>query len=86
MHSPLRNLKTELKDFQKYPAPLYVQDDLTQLRAKRAYLARQLKQHGRIDDTWVWDSKVLVKDLRGRIHQVLRKKDLEKFHEANGDG
>ena len=48
----------------------YIQDDLTALRAKIAYKARQLRNEGKLNDTWVFDSRVLVKDLHNHIKQV----------------
>ena len=51
--------RKELKniDKEKYQRPIYFHDDLTARRAKLAY---QLKNTGKIVDTWVIDSKVIV--------------------------
>ena len=56
----------------------YFQDDLTTKRARMDYLARQLRRSGAILDTWVDDSKVLVKDKYNRIHNIRLMADLEK--------
>lgn len=58
------------------PCPIFIQDDLTAARAKMAFRARQLKRDGKITDTWVFDSRVLIKDSRGTIHQVKSFNDL----------
>ena len=60
----------------KYPTPVFLQDDLTQRRAKLAYLGRKLVQQKKIEDTWVFDSKILIKDLHNRIRPIRNIKDL----------
>ena len=42
-------------------------DDLTKTRANLAFKAREAKRMGKLTDTWVIDSKVMVKDLHVRI-------------------
>ena len=71
-----KKLGSKLTDKAKYPKPVYFQDDLTANRAKLAYTGRQLKSKGLIDDSWVFDSKVLIKDKQGRIKNISRLKDL----------
>ena len=66
-------------DEQKYPRPIYFQDDLTTRRAKIACQARQGKKARKLTDTWIIDSKVMVKDMNNRIHQVRTQKDIEHF-------
>ena len=61
----LKNIDREI-----YPRSIYFHDDLTTKRAKLAYQARQLKRSGAILDTWVFDSKVMVKDNRSRVHNI----------------
>ena len=63
----------------KNPRPIYIQDDLTALRAKIAFMARQLRNQGKINDTWIFDSRVLVKDLHNRIKQVNCLSDLNAY-------
>ena len=63
----------------KNPRPIYIQDDLTALRANIAYKARQLRNEGKLNDTWVFDSRVLVKDLHNHIKQVNCLNDLNVY-------
>ena len=63
----------------KNPRPIYIQDDLTALRAKIAFMARQLRNQGKINDTWIFDSRVLVKDLHNRIKHVNCLSDLNAY-------
>ena len=58
---------------------LFFQDDLTAGRARLAFEARTLKRLKLIEDTWVWDSKVLIKEFNGRTYPVTRVTDLYKF-------
>ena len=62
---------------------VYIADDLTKRRAQMAYQARQLKRAGLIQDTWTFDSKILVKDLRNRILPIMTENDLSKFHQSS---
>ena len=79
--SRVMSVRKKLKDIDSndYALPIYFQDDLTARRAKLAYDMRQLKKRKVIADTWVWDSKILCKDLRGRIHNITRQKDTKDF-------
>ena len=54
-------------------------DDLTRASAKLAYLARELKRSKKIADTWVFDCRVMIKNLYNRISQVDSIADLEKY-------
>ena len=58
---------------------IYMADDLTRTRAKLAYLARELKRSKKIADTWVFDCRVMIKNLYNRISQVDSIADLEKY-------
>ena len=58
---------------------IYMADDLTMARAKLAYLARELKRSKKIADTWVFDCRVMIKNLYNRISQVDSIADLEKY-------
>ena len=75
-----------------YPHEVFFSDDLTSKRAKLAFRARQLMRSKKIAETWVYDSKIFVKDNHGRISRPIRgEKDLLKFEkppqeEANNDG
>ena len=83
-----RRTKTRVMDFrkelknidkEKYQRPIYFQDDLTARRAKLAYQARQLKNTGKIVDTWVIDSKVMIKDKHYRIHHLRTEQDISQI-------
>ena len=62
-------------------------DDLTSTRAKLAFKARQLKKAGKIEDTWVYDSKIFVKDRYSRVSPPIKgDKDLLKYEKPPGGG
>ena len=63
----------------KFPPPVYISDDLTRTRAKLAFQARQFRNNKRIQDTWVVDSKIMIKDNNNRISKVNRPEDLHEF-------
>ena len=62
-----------------YTRPIFVSDDLTKDCARLAFKARELKRQGRIQDTWVHDCSILVKDSVGRISKISQPDDLQKF-------
>ena len=62
-----------------YPKPVYFSDDLTRKRAKLAFKCRELKRLGHLKDTWVFDSRILVKDNHNRIAKVNTVDDLRKY-------
>ena len=62
-----------------FPHPVFITDDLTQRRSKLAYTARGLKRGSKIDDTWVFDCRILIKDKFGIIHQINKEDDLKKY-------
>ena len=68
--------RKELKniDKEKYQRPIYFQDDLT---ARRAC---QLKNTGKIVDTWVIDSKVMIKDKHFRVHHLRTEQDISQIN------
>ena len=49
---------------------VYLADDLTKMRAFLAFRARQAKRDHKIMDTWVIDTKIMIKDNHSRICQV----------------
>ena len=61
---------------------VYIADDLTKRRANLAFQARKMKNEKHIQDTWVTNCKVLVKDNYGRISQITVLEDLQKFTRA----
>ena len=60
-------------------AKVFITDDLTKMRAKLAYQARQLKRSKLILDTWVDDCKILVKNFHNRMSPINSLQDLRKF-------
>ena len=75
-----KNLKNiDTKTHMTYKDPLFFQDDLTARRAKLAYQARNLRNQKKISETWIWDSKVLIKDNRGRIHNIKNANELKQY-------
>ena len=61
------------------PQPIiYISDDLTKTRATLAFRARESKQQHLIADTWIIDSKVMIKDNRSRIYHVKSEDELKK--------
>ena len=65
-----------------YPTPVYFQDNLTAARAKLAFAARKMKLDGDIAETWVWDSKILVKTNAGHIRSISSELDLQQAKRA----
>ena len=55
---------------QNREAPVFVNDDLTNRRAKLAFDCRKLKKEKKIADNWTYNGKVVVKDLTGKISEV----------------
>ena len=53
-----------------FPYPVYISDDLTQKRAKLAQKCRQLKRDKKISDTWIFEGRVLAKDLHQHVHEI----------------
>ena len=67
-----KDVKKKLKDLDhsSYPYKVYFQDDLTARRAKLAFEARQLKRSGAISDTWIANSKIIIKDNYNHISSI----------------
>ena len=85
----LKNISTNVNTKKDYPYPVFFTDDLTSRRAKLAFRARQLLRNKKIQETWVYDSKIFIKDNYGRISRPIRgEKDLLKYEkplQADGD-
>ena len=62
-----------------FPNPVYVEDDLTQRRAKLAFNARCLRRDRIIDSTWVFDTRIMVKDAHGKIIEIKSQSELDKL-------
>ena len=63
----------------QFPNPVFVEDDLTQRRSKLAFHARQLRRDNIIDNTWIFDTRIMIKDLRGNISEIKAEGDIEKL-------
>ena len=76
-----KDAKKSLKgvDMMNYPFLVFFNDDLTARRAKIAFEARQFKGWGLIKDTWVSNSKIIIKDLHNHIHAVTTPTGISKF-------
>ena len=62
------------------PLPeVYITDDLTQRKARLAFLARNLKRNELISDSWTMDCKILIKNLYSHICQVNHESDLAEY-------
>lgn len=58
---------------------IWVNEDLTDLRAELAYKTRSLKKSKNITDCWTAYGKVMIKDLANKVHVISQKADLQKF-------
>jgi hypothetical protein len=67
------------KDVQKVFPGVAVFEDLTRARASLAFQARKLKKEHKLESTWTFDGKVIVKDLKGVIHLIRSPEDLTKL-------
>ena len=60
--------------------PIYISDDLTKRRANLAFEARKLKRANHIQDTWITNCKIIVKDNYNRISLISSLQDLQKLN------
>ena len=76
-----KDVKKKLKDLDhsSYPYKVYFQDDLTARRAKLAFEARQLKRSGAISDTWIANSKIIIKDNYNHIRSITAPSGLTRY-------
>ena len=58
---------------------IYVNEDLTNVRAKRFWHLRHMKKNQLIKDCWSFDGRLLVKDLQNHIRQINCEADIEKL-------
>lgn len=58
---------------------IYVSEDLTARRSGLLYTCRRLKNAGFIQGCWTTDGRILVKDLKDDILQIMVKTDIAKF-------
>ena len=57
---------------------IFINDDLTKTRAEIAGKARELKRTNKIEDTWVRDGFIFIKDA-GKIDKITTKRELAVF-------
>ena len=55
---------------------IYIVDDLTKMRGNLAYESRKTKRNGEIAETWVIDTKIMIKTNHSRISQIFSLSDL----------
>ena len=68
---------TDVDIQQLFPLPIYISDDLAPRRARLAKRARDCRNAKRkLQDTWIFDGKIMAKDNRGRITEIKRESDL----------
>ena len=67
---------------EKSSKAIYINEDLTQKRAKLLYQARELKKEGKIKDCWTHDGRIIVKNNVSKIETVLGGKDLERYRRS----
>ena len=58
---------------------IFLNEDLTGIRAKLAREARVLKKSGKIDDTWTFNGNVMIKDVAHKICLIRSAADIERF-------
>ena len=58
-----------------FPNPVYISDNLTRRRARLEKMARELRRHGKITDTWVFDGRIMVKDQKNVVYEIKRFSD-----------
>ena len=71
-------LKAVNKENEEMPN-IYINDDLTQLRAGLARDARSLKTNNKINDTWTIYGKVMIKDNHGHVKTITKPDDLIEY-------
>ena len=49
---------------------MYINEDLTRARATLLYKAGKAKREKRIFDCWSFDGRIVIKDVRGKVHTI----------------
>lgn len=57
---------------------VFVNEDLTRVRAKILFQARELKRKGMIRECWSYDGRIAVKDLKNKIIPIRKLTDLDR--------
>ena len=73
-----KKLKTYNKD---NPHPVYINEDLTKLRADLAYRTRQFKKEKLISDAWIWAGIIRIKDNTNHVHVINTAQDLDEYRQ-----
>ena len=76
-----KNIKTE-REKNESLKHIYINEDLTRLRANLARRARSCRNDGHIQDTWTIYGKVMVKDLHGHIKIVNNEGELQNIAQS----
>ena len=73
--------RTGLKDYnrQHQDHQIFLNEDLTAVRAKIFFEARQLKRRKKITDCWSSYGKIVIKDLQNKIIEIKSSKDLTRL-------
>ena len=58
---------------------IFLNEDLTGIRAKLAREESVLKKSGKIDDTWTFNGNVIIKDVAHNICLIRSAADIERF-------
>ena len=66
-------------DAHQADARIYLNEDLTSRRATLAYLTRELKKGGKVNDCWTFNGRILVKNRDNRILEITSDVDLRQF-------
>ena len=59
--------------------PIFFNEDLTKSRALLAKEARNLKKLRKINDTWVYDGKIIIKDKNGQVKMINNMAELDTY-------
>ena len=71
---------SERIDYTSYiDKPIYFNEDLTKTRAQLAKETRNLKKSNKINDAWVYDGKILIKEKNGRVVMINRIDELSTY-------
>ena len=84
MNVRVRNIvykgRTKLKDHNASATnPIYINEDLTQARARLLKDCRRLKKERRINDCWSWNGNILIKDQANKVIPVRAYRDISGY-------
>lgn len=58
---------------------IFINEDLTTMRAKLAYETRVLKKANKIRDCWTYNGNIVIKDVNNVIHRIYTSNELDKY-------